>query len=127
GRGGAVGGPGPARAGGVRPLSAGGAPLPGGHGAGLPRVRPGAVTALPTRAGRRVGRPPAAVVATLLTAAGLAGLWLAAPSMGTDLSAQMARADFFAAHGWTPLALRWYGGVGPHGHTPPTPPPVAGL
>lgn len=78
-----------------------------------------------TQARRRVARPPAAVVATLVAAAGLAGLWLLAPLMGTDLSAQIARADFFAAHGWAPLDLRWYGGVSPHGYSLLTPPLMA--
>jgi hypothetical protein len=68
-----------------------------------------------------------AVAATLLAAIALAVAWLAAPPMGTDLSAQVARADFFAAHGWAPIDFRWYGGVSPHGYSLVTPPLMAWL
>ncbi|MEU1680996.1 hypothetical protein ABZ422_18140 [Micromonospora zamorensis] len=44
-------------------------------------------------------------------------LWLALPLMGSDLSAQVARADFFAAHGAAPVDLRWYGGVQQFGYS----------
>jgi hypothetical protein len=64
-----------------------------------------------------------AVVVTV--AVGLAGLWLAAPPMGTDLSAQVARADFFAGSGWAPVDFRWYGGVLPFGYSLLTPPVLA--
>ncbi|MFI5896370.1 hypothetical protein ACIA5D_40350 [Actinoplanes sp. NPDC051513] len=37
--------------------------------------------------------------------------------MGSDLSAQVARADFFADHGYTPIDLRWYGGVNQLGYS----------
>ncbi|WP_433307398.1 hypothetical protein ACQP2F_08925 [Actinoplanes sp. CA-030573] len=37
--------------------------------------------------------------------------------MGSDLSAQVARADFFAAHGYTPIDLRWYAGVDQLGYS----------
>ncbi|MFI6781918.1 hypothetical protein [Micromonospora sp. NPDC050276] len=47
----------------------------------------------------------------------LGALWLALPLMGSDLSAQVARADFFAAHGITPVDLRWYGGVQQFGYS----------
>ncbi|RQW95463.1 hypothetical protein [Micromonospora inaquosa] len=47
----------------------------------------------------------------------LGALWLALPLMGSDLSAQVARADFFAAHGPTPVDLRWYGGVQQFGYS----------
>ncbi|MET8280828.1 hypothetical protein [Micromonospora sp. NPDC005174] len=47
----------------------------------------------------------------------LAALWLALPLMGSDLSAQVARADFFAAHGLTPVDLRWYAGVQQFGYS----------
>ncbi|MFF5178268.1 hypothetical protein ACFY2Q_09625 [Micromonospora sp. NPDC000316] len=50
-------------------------------------------------------------------AAVLGALWLALPLMGSDLAAQVARADFFAAHGPTPLDLRWYGGVQQFGYS----------
>ncbi|WP_030488848.1 hypothetical protein [Micromonospora chokoriensis] len=47
----------------------------------------------------------------------LGALWLALPLMGSDLAAQVARADFFAAHGPTPVDLRWYGGVQQFGYS----------
>ncbi|MEU5914352.1 hypothetical protein [Micromonospora sp. NPDC047527] len=50
-------------------------------------------------------------------AAVLGALWLALPLMGSDLAAQVARADFFAAHGPTPVDLRWYGGVQQFGYS----------
>ncbi|MEJ3745323.1 hypothetical protein WEI85_18765 [Actinomycetes bacterium KLBMP 9797] len=37
--------------------------------------------------------------------------------MGSDLSAQVARAEFLAAHGLTPVDLRWYGGVNQFGYS----------
>ncbi|WP_239118395.1 hypothetical protein [Paractinoplanes ferrugineus] len=37
--------------------------------------------------------------------------------MGSDLSAQVARAEFFAAHGYTPIDLRWYAGVDQLGYS----------
>jgi hypothetical protein len=52
-----------------------------------------------------------------VSAAALAALLLAAPSTGSDLSAQVARAAFFAAHGATPVDLRWYGGVQQFGYS----------
>ncbi len=55
------------------------------------------------------------VVALVATALG-AG-YLAAPVMGSDLAAQVARAEFFEAHGFTPVDLRWYGGVGQLGYS----------
>ncbi|MET8123918.1 hypothetical protein [Micromonospora sp. NPDC005189] len=51
------------------------------------------------------------------SAAVLGVLWLALPLMGSDLAAQVARADFFAAHGATPVDLRWYGGVQQFGYS----------
>ncbi|GLI03041.1 hypothetical protein [Phytohabitans aurantiacus] len=47
----------------------------------------------------------------------LAGVYLALPTMGSDLSAQVARADFLAAHGLSPVDLRWYGGVNQFGYS----------
>jgi hypothetical protein len=47
----------------------------------------------------------------------LAGVYLALPAMGSDLSAQVARADFLAAHGLTPIDLRWYGGTNQFGYS----------
>ncbi|HEX8929021.1 MAG TPA: hypothetical protein VGA45_08925, partial [Actinomycetota bacterium] len=37
--------------------------------------------------------------------------------MGSDLAAQTARAEFFAAHGYTPVDLRWYAGVDQLGYS----------
>ncbi|GIF11741.1 hypothetical protein Ate01nite_17730 [Actinoplanes teichomyceticus] len=50
-------------------------------------------------------------------AAILGGAYLAAPRMGSDLAAQEGRAGFFAAHGWTPIDLRWYAGVDQLGYS----------
>ncbi|GAA2867459.1 hypothetical protein Acy02nite_10130 [Actinoplanes cyaneus] len=52
-----------------------------------------------------------------VVAAALGGGYLAAPRMGSDLAAQVARAEFFAAHGFTPIDLRWYGGVDQLGYS----------
>jgi hypothetical protein len=52
-----------------------------------------------------------------VVAAALGGAYLLMPRMGTDLAAQVARADFFAAHGYTPIDLRWYGGVDQLGYS----------
>ncbi|MFC5922425.1 hypothetical protein [Micromonospora vulcania] len=58
------------------------------------------------------------VVAVATGAAVVLGvLWLALPVTGSDLAAQVARADFFAAHGGTPIDLRWYGGVQQFGYS----------
>jgi hypothetical protein len=65
------------------------------------------------------------LVVALAGAAVLPALWLAAPPMGTDLSAQVARADFFAGYGWAPVDFRWYGGVQPLGYSLLTPPLMA--
>ncbi|QDY09918.1 hypothetical protein FJK98_24475 [Micromonospora sp. HM134] len=57
----------------------------------------------------------------------LAGGWLASPPLGSDLSAQVARADFFAAHGWALVDLRWYAGIQPLGYSLVSPPLMATL
>ncbi|MFG1917598.1 hypothetical protein [Micromonospora sp. NPDC048898] len=57
------------------------------------------------------------VAVTTGSAVVLGALWLALPLMGSDLSAQVARADFFAAHGPTPVDLRWYAGVQQFGYS----------
>jgi hypothetical protein len=54
---------------------------------------------------------------TAVVAAVLGGAYLLMPRMGTDLAAQVARADFFADHGYTPIDLRWYGGVDQLGYS----------
>lgn len=63
------------------------------------------------------------VAVTSAGCAAVAGLaLLLAPPMGTDLSAQVARADFFAAHGPALVDLRWYGGIHPFGYSLVSPP-----
>ncbi|BCJ61026.1 hypothetical protein Jiend_44480 [Micromonospora endophytica] len=50
--------------------------------------------------------------------AGAAGVaYLILPAMGSDLAAQVARADFFATHGPVPIDMRWYGGVQQFGYS----------
>ncbi|MEV6519521.1 hypothetical protein AB0M37_27475 [Micromonospora chalcea] len=55
----------------------------------------------------------------------LAVLYLTLPVTGSDLSAQVARADFFAAHPSALVDLRWYGGVHPWGYSLVSPPLMA--
>ncbi|MEE6262177.1 hypothetical protein [Plantactinospora sonchi] len=68
---------------------------------------------------------------TLLGTVGLAVLlavgFLLAPPLGTDLSAQVARADFFTRHGFVPLDLGWYAGISPYGYSLLTPPLMSWL
>lgn len=47
----------------------------------------------------------------------LAVIYLLAPLMGGDLSAQMARAEFTRDHPFALIDLRWFGGVLPFGYT----------
>jgi hypothetical protein len=54
---------------------------------------------------------------TAVVAAVLGGAYLLLPRMGTDLAAQVARAEFFAGHGYTPIDLRWYAGVDQLGYS----------
>ncbi|MFC7533469.1 hypothetical protein [Actinoplanes sp. GCM10030250] len=54
---------------------------------------------------------------TALVAAALGAAYLLLPPMGSDLAAQQARAGFFAAHGATPVDLRWYAGVEQFGYS----------
>ncbi|AVT33551.1 hypothetical protein C6361_33505 [Plantactinospora sp. BC1] len=66
-------------------------------------------------------------VPTVLSGAvGLAGVlavaFLLAPPLGTDLSAQVARANFFGRHGSAVLDLGWYAGISPYGYSLFTPP-----
>jgi hypothetical protein len=68
-----------------------------------------------------------AVPVTVLVAVALGVAYVLAPTMGTDLSAQVARADFFAEHGFAPVDFRWYGGVFPDGYSLVSPPLMAGL
>ncbi|WP_341717025.1 hypothetical protein QQG74_24210 [Micromonospora sp. FIMYZ51] len=58
------------------------------------------------------------VVALAAASAGALGVaYLILPAMGSDLAAQVARADFFAAHGLSPVDLRWYAGVQQFGYS----------
>ncbi|MCL7457840.1 hypothetical protein ABT235_08405 [Micromonospora echinofusca] len=57
------------------------------------------------------------VAVAAVSAVLLAGAWLALPPTGSDLAAQVARADFFSAHGLAPVDLRWYGGVQQFGYS----------
>ena len=54
---------------------------------------------------------------TALVAAVLGVAYLLLPLMGSDLSAQVARAEFFTDHGYTPIDLRWYAGVDQLGYS----------
>lgn len=65
---------------------------------------------------RATGASPGLAV-TGVVAVGLAVAFLLAPTMGTDLSAQVARADFFSRYGLDTVDFRWYGGVYPHGYS----------
>ncbi|PYC67306.1 hypothetical protein C7C45_22880 [Micromonospora arborensis] len=47
----------------------------------------------------------------------LAVAFLLAPPMGTDLAAQVARAEFADRYGATPIDLGWYGGVNQYGYS----------
>ncbi|NLU77384.1 hypothetical protein HCA58_03050 [Micromonospora sp. HNM0581] len=58
------------------------------------------------------------VVALSAAFSGTLGVaYLILPPMGSDLAAQVARAEFFAAHGPTLVDLRWYGGVQQFGYS----------
>ncbi|WP_433282541.1 hypothetical protein [Micromonospora sp. CA-244673] len=70
----------------------------------------------------RGGRVVAVSAASALV---LAVLYLTLPATGSDLSAQVARAGFFAAHGPALIDLRWYGGVHPWGYSLVSPPLMA--
>lgn len=59
----------------------------------------------------RVDRWPAALAVALAT------LYLVLPPLGTDLSAQVARADFVRDAGFAPVDLRWYGGTVQYGYS----------
>jgi hypothetical protein len=54
---------------------------------------------------------------TAVVAAVLGVAYVVGPKMGSDLAAQMARAGFFADHGYTPIDLRWYAGVDQLGYS----------
>ncbi|GGO16735.1 hypothetical protein [Micromonospora parathelypteridis] len=63
-------------------------------------------------AGVRTGWAAATGVAVVLAVA-----FLLAPRMGTDLAAQVARAEFADRYGVTPVDLGWYGGVNQYGYS----------
>ncbi|MBU8856320.1 MULTISPECIES: hypothetical protein [unclassified Micromonospora] len=65
------------------------------------------------------------VAVSAVSALVLAVLYLALPATGSDLSAQVARAGFFAEHGAALVDLRWYGGVHPWGYSLVSPPLMA--
>jgi hypothetical protein len=61
---------------------------------------------------------PTPILAGTSLAVVLAVALLLAPPMGTDLSAQVARAGFLRDHGlFTPVDLRWYGGTIQYGYS----------
>ncbi|MFC8848189.1 MULTISPECIES: hypothetical protein [unclassified Micromonospora] len=67
------------------------------------------------------------VAVAAASAAALGVAYLLLPRMGSDLSAQVARADFFAAHGTALVDFRWYGGIHPLGYSLVSPPVMAVL
>ncbi|WP_343448805.1 hypothetical protein [Micromonospora oryzae] len=67
------------------------------------------------------------VAVAAASAAALGTAYLLLPRMGSDLSAQVARADFFAAHGAALVDFRWYGGIHPLGYSLVSPPVMAVL
>jgi len=52
-----------------------------------------------------------------IVAAFLALVYLLTPPLGTDLSAQVARADFIREYGFRAIDLRWYGGTVQYGYS----------
>ncbi|GAB3985201.1 hypothetical protein V1634_09995 [Plantactinospora veratri] len=67
-------------------------------------------------------RVPKVLSGAVGLAAVLAVAFLLAPPLGTDLSAQVARANFFGRHGSAVLDLGWYAGISPYGYSLFTPP-----
>ncbi|XTZ18293.1 hypothetical protein ACQSSU_13450 [Micromonospora echinospora] len=88
-----------------------------------PVPRPTATAASARAASPRTSTAPASgsrlPVPLLVTGAALllAVVFLLAPPMGTDLAAQVARADFVDRHGFAPVDLGWYGGVHQFGYS----------
>lgn len=85
---------------------------------------------------RPPGAPPpadrsAAALSPVLLAGGVSGvlalLVLLSPPSGTDLAAQVARADFWSGHGAATYDLRWYGGVHPAAYSVLAPPLMAAI
>lgn len=65
----------------------------------------------------RLGSGRRALLATTVTAIALAVGYLLLARSGTDLSAQVARADFAREHGTAPIDFRWYGGTDQFGYS----------
>lgn len=57
------------------------------------------------------------VLAALVVSVLLAAAFMLAPPMGTDLSAQVARAAFADRFGLAPVDLSWYGGINQFGYS----------
>ncbi|MEU6207069.1 hypothetical protein ABZ814_26165 [Micromonospora musae] len=79
-------------------------------------------SAPPAARGRRwsgssTAEPRRTLLGTLVVSLLLAGAFLLAPPMGTDLSAQVARAVFAERHGLAPVDFSWYGGDGQFGYS----------
>jgi hypothetical protein len=77
----------------------------------------------PLRPGHLVG----AGVVGFGVAALLGLIWLFLPATGSDLSAQVAHADFARDHLWNPVDFRWFGGTGWLGYSVLAPPLMAAL
>jgi hypothetical protein len=71
-------------------------------------------------------RVPAAVVGVGLAAA-LCAVWLLLPPTGSDLSAQVAHADFASKYLWHPVNLQWFGGTSWLGYSILVPPLMAAI
>src|SRR4051794_17086567 len=84
-------------------------------------------TARQSSGGATERRQQRAVTATALAASAAAVVFLLAPTMGIDLAAQVAYADFWARHGGAVLNFGWYGGVSPYGYSVLTPALMAAL
>ncbi|MFC0504354.1 hypothetical protein [Micromonospora costi] len=67
--------------------------------------------------GSSTPEPRRTLLGTLVVALLLAAAFLLAPPMGTDLSAQVARAGFAERNGLAPVDFSWYGGVGQFGYS----------
>lgn len=73
---------------------------------------------MPDASTRPATRSPQVVWAAATGAAVvLAVAFLLAPRMGTDLAAQVARAEFADRYGAAPIDLGWYGGVNQYGYS----------
>ncbi|WP_330465892.1 hypothetical protein [Micromonospora zamorensis] len=73
---------------------------------------------MPDASTRPATRSPQVVwVAATGAAVVLAAAFLLAPRMGTDLAAQVARAEFADRYGAAPIDLGWYGGVNQYGYS----------